>query len=573
MYRSIRFILVNAACLLLCATAYGQVRINEVGYSGVDFQGASKWVELHNTDSSDVDVSSFWLCNFPNYTQIANLTALQGSTTIPAGGFLVVALDALGDGDGEVGLYQDIGGDFGNFGRAGFILDYMQYGSAGHQRESVAVADSVWDAGTFGPAAANGQSLAFIGGGSTTAEAWQSSDPSAGSANPADPATAAHATVDRFSAEAGTLFVRDDTNGLPEAGEPIDFDQGEPFLTQGFGPNGEIIQYYNFDGQPTTPAQIFVLFREGESMPVEDQLNLIDVIPGDEGYNDFWQVVRVTVPADYVANTTTSVEALTNAGFTMEALDAIVNCPVVPEGSTASLRLAEGNTPEQIQGWYRDQAVFYFEFGEAPLATTATGQVPVSPIYVTFNINPGEPGGGPPSGFVTEPNSVQSHNVIATLPGDVGYSPLWVVNIFDNTDFDSVQDLATAQAATILAAGAALVNCPVLSVEENTGTAIESISDQVPSGFVLHGNYPNPFNPVTTIAYEIDVPGRVVLRIYNVLGERVIDLVDGSQTSGVYRVTWDGRDARGYLVASGLYLYRLMLNGRQSQVRTLTLLK
>ena len=64
-----------------------------------------------------------------------------------------------------------------------------------------------------------------------------------------------------------------------------------------------------------------------------------------------------------------------------------------------------------------------------------------------------------------------------------------------------------------------------------------------------------------------------MLSVYNVLGEKVVDLLDAAQTSGVYRVTWDGRDARGYLVSSGVYLYRLMLDGRQSQVRTMTLLK
>jgi hypothetical protein len=60
--------------------------------------------------------------------------------------------------------------------------------------------------------------------------------------------------------------------------------------------------------------------------------------------------------------------------------------------------------------------------------------------------------------------SSQTHNVVATLPGDGGYAPLWSVNIYDNADFDSVDDLTSALAATQLVAGAALVNCPVVSV-------------------------------------------------------------------------------------------------------------
>ena len=75
-----------------------------------------------------------------------------------------------------------------------------------------------------------------------------------------------------------------------------------------------------------------MLFAEGSSTPVANQLNIIDAIPGDPGYSDFWQVVKVTVPADYVANTATSLQDLLDAGYSMQTTDMIVNCPVVPEG-------------------------------------------------------------------------------------------------------------------------------------------------------------------------------------------------------------------------------------------------
>lgn len=281
-------------------------------------------------------------------------------------------------------------------------------------------------------------------------------------AAPLDPDTAPRATIDRFSASAGMLFVRDATNGLPAAGQPVNFDQG-PFITQGFGPGGQIVQYYNFDVQPAAPANIYVLFREGDDAPVPGQLNIVDVIPGDDGYNDFWRVVMVTVPRDYVANTVTSLAEIADGGYAMEATNTIVNCPIVPDGSTAAKRLGGGGAG-LVQGWYRSQAVFYFAFEERALAATSGGAVPVSPIYVTFNINPDQPGGGPPSGFKTEPNTSQTHNVVATLPANSGYSPLWTVNIYDNANFASVRDLATALAARTLATGAALVNCPVVSI-------------------------------------------------------------------------------------------------------------
>ena len=275
---------------------------------------------------------------------------------------------------------------------------------------------------------------------------------------PLDPATAPRVSVDRFSSAAAALFERTPTNGMPAAATPINFDR-VPFVTQGFGPDGRVLRYYNFDVMSNTPAPIYVLFREGSTQPVAGQLNIIDAVPGDPGYNDFWQVVRVTVPASYVANTATSFADIENAGFSMVTTTTLVNCPVVPAGSTAS---EGGGAAGLTQGWYRDQAVFYFNFGEAPLTATAAGLIPTSPIFVTFNINPNQAGGGPPSGFVTEAGGVQTHNVLATVPGSVGYSPLWEVIPFTNTAFASVRNLATAQAAMNFGT-AALVNCPVVA--------------------------------------------------------------------------------------------------------------
>ena len=143
-----------------------------------------------------------------------------------------------------------------------------------------------------------------------------------------DPDTAAKASIDRFSIEAGHLFVRDESNGLPEANEPIDFDQA-PFITKGLGPKGGPISYYNFDVQLTEPAPIFVLFREGESSPVEGQMNIIDDIPGEADYNDFWEVQKVTVPAGYIANTITSFSQISEGEYPIEETTILVNCPVV----------------------------------------------------------------------------------------------------------------------------------------------------------------------------------------------------------------------------------------------------
>lgn len=273
--------------------------------------------------------------------------------------------------------------------------------------------------------------------------------------------TAEKVSVDRFSAAAGRLMVRDGSNGLPAANAAINFDQA-PFITKGLGPSGEVVEYYNFDIQPVQPAPIYVLFREGESLPVAGQLNIINALPGEAGYNDFWQVFKVTVPDDYKANQVASFAEVAAAGYKIETTPTVVNCPVVPEGSTAAKRLG-GGPAGLIMGWYKEKVVRYFTFDEKALST-AGGNVPTSPIYVCFNINADENGGGPPSGFKTEEGTTQTHNVVATLPANASYSPLWSVNAYDNEAFNDVSNLATAQSVTGTNLSAT-VNCPIVTIQ------------------------------------------------------------------------------------------------------------
>lgn len=268
-------------------------------------------------------------------------------------------------------------------------------------------------------------------------------------------------SVDRFSALPGRLMVRNSSNGLPAANAAVNFDQA-PFITKGKGPSGQIVEYYNFDVQSLVPAPIYVLFKEGESMPVPDQLNIINVIPGEANYNDFWQIFKVTVPGNYQANEVASYSEILARGYAVAPTTSIVNCPVVPEGSTATKRI--GGSSALVKGWYKSKIVFYFSFEEKALVASG-GNVPTSPIYVCFNINPGVNGGGPESGFKVEPGTDQTHNVIATIPSNANYSPLWLVTAFDNAAFNNVSNLSSAQAATSVGTGLALVNCPVVSIQ------------------------------------------------------------------------------------------------------------
>ena len=82
-------------------------------------------------------------------------------------------------------------------------------------------------------------------------------------------------------------------------------------------------------------------------------------------------------------------------------------------------------------------------------------------------------------------------------------------------------------------------------------------TDKIPKNFVLSQNYPNPFNPVTTLRYDLPQRAEVVLTVYDILGHEVARLVDAYIESGYHQTRWNGRDAGGQILPSGIYIARL----------------
>ena len=104
-------------------------------------------------------------------------------------------------------------------------------------------------------------------------------------------------------------------------------------------------------------------------------------------------------------------------------------------------------------------------------------------------------------------------------------------------------------------------------------TAIVAEPATTPSAFALGANYPNPFNPATTIPLAVPAEaGDVDLTIYNTLGQSVRQVWAGSLAAGEHRLAWDGRDAQGQPVAAGVYLYRLQV-GDQTRIRKMVKLE
>ena len=94
----------------------------------------------------------------------------------------------------------------------------------------------------------------------------------------------------------------------------------------------------------------------------------------------------------------------------------------------------------------------------------------------------------------------------------------------------------------------------------------------IPEVYKLSQNHPNPFNSSTTIAYELPEAGRVLIKLYNIMGQEIKTLVDEVRFPGVFTANWDGKDKNGISVSSGVYVYVISVNDFKD-VKKLTLLK
>lgn len=103
-------------------------------------------------------------------------------------------------------------------------------------------------------------------------------------------------------------------------------------------------------------------------------------------------------------------------------------------------------------------------------------------------------------------------------------------------------------------------------------TNIEPATAAIPRDFELQQNFPNPFNPTTTIEYAVKSTSSISIKIYNSLGQQVSVLLNSVSTPGSYSLQWDGRDDSGNLLPGGVYYYR-MTGGDFAKTRAMTLLK
>ena len=173
--------------------------------------------------------------------------------------------------------------------------------------------------------------------------------------------------------------------------------------------------------------------------------------------------------------------------------------------------------------------------------------------FELVEVSPGEQnmlakGGSTPVFFQkTEPGRVEVANAITGqgIVSGAGSVAHLVFNVLGEID-----DIVRIEIADgILVDGSQLLN-PVVTLG-----ALDI--QTTPTEFALWQNFPNPFNPETTIKYDLADGSQVQLRIYNLVGQVVRTLVGERQAAGRYAIRWDGRDDRGLSVSSGIYFYSL----------------
>jgi len=102
--------------------------------------------------------------------------------------------------------------------------------------------------------------------------------------------------------------------------------------------------------------------------------------------------------------------------------------------------------------------------------------------------------------------------------------------------------------------------------------ATEKLITLIPNDFVLLQNFPNPFNPTTSIGYQLQSASPVAVTIYDIMGNVVNDLFSGTESPGYKSINWDATNNNGDLVSSGMYFYKLQV-GESFEIKRMMYLK
>jgi len=175
--------------------------------------------------------------------------------------------------------------------------------------------------------------------------------------------------------------------------------------------------------------------------------------------------------------------------------------------------------------------------------------------YTRYSVRFGIPGTGQISPPV--PSDRDGADTTLTIP----YSTLLSLLREMGAEYPGLLDVNWFVEADKILFSAASADSFHLSFDVQTGVEADDI---LPDRFYLYRNYPNPFNASTVIRFQLPVAAPVEITIFNLVGEKVLTLIDARRNPGLHSVSWDGRSADGRRVNSGIYFYRLTTPSFQS---------
>jgi hypothetical protein len=205
----------------------------------------------------------------------------------------------------------------------------------------------------------------------------------------------------------------------------------------------------------------------------------------------------------------------------------------------------------------------------------------LSPYYITFDA-------AQPDSILLELSAMEGNDVwrytlvvmdgntvVETVQGTPAGDSTTVIRYLDNTNQKALLVATTVArkfSDNVDANSRYTLNIRAVRLHADPTSDIEELTSAQPTGYALHPNYPNPFNPQTTIRFDLPQSSQVRLTVHDVLGRRIRSLTDGMLSEGVHQLRWDGRNDFGMDVAGGVYFYRLE-TGAFTQSRKMLLLR
>ena len=240
----------------------------------------------------------------------------------------------------------------------------------------------------------------------------------------------------------------------------------------------------------------------------------------------------------------------------MDNADAYKLLPMSPSERVVGISYAEGNG---------------LDISNLPYSHDGSISIPLDVMYLTLDED---------YNFVTNENDVTMTWDVSSLPGHISLTLTdnvtgAVVNLTEESEIT----FSTEAKGSFLSYGTGGVNMyPQMGVSRFTLTVAYSTltsNDEpanVPGSFALHPAYPNPFNPITSLRYDLPEQAQVTITIYDLIGREVTQLINTTQSAGYKSIQWDATDKHGKSVGAGVYFYQIH-TGEFVQTRKMVLLK